>query len=118
MFNSSPSLADIAAVTGGNRNDGAWGDGGWWVLIILFALFGGWGGYGFGGNGGGVALVAAGFGIHFDKIRVVILALTRQNGPIIEVLRSRFQVPFPNPTGLVTNGLESFGKHVLPGIET
>jgi hypothetical protein len=54
MFNSSPSLADIAAVTGGNRNDGAWGDGGWWVLIILFALFGGWGGYGFGGNGGGV----------------------------------------------------------------
>lgn len=45
MFNSSPSLADIAAVTGGNRNDGAWGDGGWWVLIILFALFGGWGGY-------------------------------------------------------------------------
>ena len=53
MLNSSPSLADIAAVTGGNRNDGAWGDGGWWVLIILFALFGGWGGYGFGGNGGG-----------------------------------------------------------------
>lgn len=53
MFNSSPSLADIAAVTGGNRNDGAWGDGGWWVLIILFALFGGWGGYGFGGNSGG-----------------------------------------------------------------
>ena len=53
MFNSSPSLADIAADTGGNRNDGAWGEGGWWVLIILFALFGGWGGYGFGGNGGG-----------------------------------------------------------------
>ena len=53
MFNSSTSLADIAAVTGGNRNDGAWGDGGWWVLIILFALFGGWGGYGFGNNGGG-----------------------------------------------------------------
>lgn len=53
MFNSSPSLADIAAVTGGNRNDGAWGDGGWWVLIILFALFGGCGGYGFGCNGGG-----------------------------------------------------------------
>ena len=53
MFNSSPSLADIAAVTGGNRNDGAWGDGGWWVLIILFALFGGWGGYVFGWNCGG-----------------------------------------------------------------
>lgn len=38
----------------GNRNGGAWGDGGgWWARIILFALFG-WGGngFGFGGNGG------------------------------------------------------------------
>lgn len=53
MFNSmGPSLADIAAVTGGNRNGDGWGDGnGWWVLIILFALFGGWGN-GFGNNGG------------------------------------------------------------------
>lgn len=49
-----PSLADIAAVTGNNRNNGdGFGDGnGWWVLIILFALFGGWGNGGF-GNGGG-----------------------------------------------------------------
>ena len=32
----------------GNRNGGAWGDGGgWWAWIILFALFG-WGGNGFG----------------------------------------------------------------------
>lgn len=54
MFNSAgPSLSDIAAVTGGRNNDGAWGgDGGWWVLIILFALFGGWGNGAWGGNGG------------------------------------------------------------------
>lgn len=54
MFNSNmPSLSDIAAVTG-NRNDGGWGDGnGWWVLIILFAIFGGWGNGGWGGNGNG-----------------------------------------------------------------
>lgn len=46
------SAADVAAVTGRN-NDGGWGDGnGWWVLIILFALFGGWGN-GWGGNRGG-----------------------------------------------------------------
>lgn len=56
MFTSSgPSLADIAAVTGQNRNNDGFGDGnGWWVLIILFALFGGWGNGGFGngvGNG-------------------------------------------------------------------
>ena len=55
MFNDSPSIADIAAVTDGNRSNG-WGDGnGWWVLVILFALFG-WGGnrggFGFGGGGG------------------------------------------------------------------
>lgn len=53
MFNSnSPSLADIAAVTGNRNNDG-WGDGGgWWFIIVLFALFG-WGGFGngWGGNG-------------------------------------------------------------------
>lgn len=55
MFNgNSPSLADIAAVTGKNNND-AWGDGGgWWFIIVLFALFG-WGGFGggWGGNGNG-----------------------------------------------------------------
>ena len=54
MFNSNtPSLADIAAVTGNRNNDG-WGDGcGWWILIILFALWGnnGWGGFGNNGNG-------------------------------------------------------------------
>lgn len=53
MFNSTPSLSDIAAVTGGNR-DGFGGDG-WWAIIILLALFGGFGnrGFGFGGGGGG-----------------------------------------------------------------
>lgn len=52
--NAVPSLADIAAVTRNNDgNNGGFGDGnGWWVLIILFALFGGWGN-GYGNNGGG-----------------------------------------------------------------
>lgn len=53
MFNQGYSLADVAAATGGNRNeDGMFGNGGWWILIILFALFG-WGGNGYGGFGGG-----------------------------------------------------------------
>jgi len=56
MFNgnATPSLADIAAVTGNNRsNDGGFGDGnGWWVLIILFAIFGGLGNNGYGNNRG------------------------------------------------------------------
>ena len=53
MFNQGYSLADVAAATGGNRNeDGMFGNGGWWILIILFALFG-MGGNGYGGFGGG-----------------------------------------------------------------
>ena len=62
MFNStSPSLADIAAVTGRNNEDGF--GGGWWILIILFAIFGGWGnnGYGNNGNNGVGAEVQRGF---------------------------------------------------------
>lgn len=68
MFNSAtPSLADIAAVTGNRNNDG-FGDGnGWWVLIILFALFGGWGnGYGGYGNQGGAAATQADIQRGFD----------------------------------------------------
>ena len=57
MFNSNGySLADIAAATGsGNRNgNGAFGDDGWWI-ILLFLAWGnnGWGGFGGGGQRGG-----------------------------------------------------------------
>lgn len=39
---------------GGNCNgNGMWGDGGWWIVIILFAMIFGWGNGGFGGFGGG-----------------------------------------------------------------
>lgn len=55
MFNSGNSDFTMPVVPAGYANNGnanGWGDGGWWVLIILFALFGGWGGNGFGGFGG------------------------------------------------------------------
>ena len=60
MFNTTNgyTLADIAAVTDGNRNDGFMGGDGWWILLlILFA----WGGYGngFGGFGGNGAMNGA-----------------------------------------------------------
>ena len=49
-------LSDIAAVTGGNRNDGMFGDNGWWIILLF--LFAGWGrGFGggfFGGECGGM----------------------------------------------------------------
>ena len=58
----------------GNRNGGAWGDGGgWWAWIILFALFG-WGGngFGFGGNGGGqVGFTDAAIQRGFDNLAVI-----------------------------------------------
>lgn len=66
MFASNtPSLADIAAVTDCNNNNG-WGDGnGWWVLIILFALFG-WGGNGWGGRQGAAAATTTDLQNGFD----------------------------------------------------
>lgn len=50
------SLSDIAAITGNNRNNGGFGDGNGWWIILLFLVFG-WGGRGglgnlFGGQGG------------------------------------------------------------------
>lgn len=55
MFNNSTpfTMPVVPANGGGYGNNGMFGDGGWWVILILFALFGGWGGNGFGGFGGG-----------------------------------------------------------------
>ena len=56
MFNTSNgySLSDIAAVTGGSRGNGGFGDGfgdnGWWIILLF--LFTGWGRNGWGNNGG------------------------------------------------------------------
>lgn len=50
MFNGMNGILPVMDVDG-NRNDGGFGDGGWWAWIILFALFG-WGGNGFGFGGG------------------------------------------------------------------
>nr|DAE20918.1 MAG TPA: hypothetical protein [Siphoviridae sp. ctgBD49] len=66
MFNSGsmPSLSDIAAVTGNNRDGNGFMDGNscWWILIVLFfCVFGGFGGgwnNGY-GNGGGYVATAA-----------------------------------------------------------
>lgn len=73
MFNSNGvSLADIAAVTGNNRNnDGMWGDGAWWIVILLIFGWGnnGWGG--FGGNGNGTGYTDAAIQRGFDNQAVI-----------------------------------------------
>lgn len=73
MFNSNGvSLADIAAVTGNNRNnDGMWGDGAWWIVILLIFGWGnnGWGG--FGGNGNGTGYTDSAIQRGFDNQAVI-----------------------------------------------
>lgn len=58
MFNSNaaPSIADIAAVTGGGRNNGDFLGEGWWPIILILLLFG-WGrnGFGYGGVSSGAS---------------------------------------------------------------
>ena len=72
MFNNGVSLADIAAVTGNNRNnDGMWGDGTWWIAILLIFGWGGFGGNGWGGNGAGNGYTDAAIQRGFDNQAVV-----------------------------------------------
>ena len=72
MFNNGVSLADIAAVTGNNRNnDGMWGDGAWWIVILLIFGWGGFGGNGWVGNGAGNGYTDAAIQRGFDNQTVV-----------------------------------------------
>ena len=72
MFNNGVSLADIAAVTGNNRNnDGMWSDGAWWIVILLIFGWGGFGGNGWGGNGAGNGYTDAAIQRGFDNQAVV-----------------------------------------------
>ena len=51
MFNSNCASVPLVANLDGNCNNGWGADGGWWILVILFAIFGlGGNGFGWGGN--------------------------------------------------------------------
>ena len=72
MFNNGVSLADIAAVTGSSRdNDGMWGNGAWWIVILLIFGWGGFGGNGWGGNGAGNGYTDAAIQRGFDNQAVL-----------------------------------------------
>ena len=61
MFSNGVSHADIAAVTGNNRdNDGMWGNGAWWIVILLIFGWGGFGNNGW-GNGNGMGSTSAAY---------------------------------------------------------
>ena len=67
MFNQSVvpySLADIAAVNGGNNRSNGWGDDAWWIILLFLFAGGGWGnGW---GNGGGGATTREEIAYGFD----------------------------------------------------
>ncbi len=72
MFSNGVSLADIAAVTGNNRdNDGMWGNGAWWIVILLIFGWGGFGNNGWGGNGAGNGYTDATIQRGFDNQAVI-----------------------------------------------
>ena len=72
MFSNGVSLADIAAVTGSSRdNDGMWGNGAWWIVILLIFGWGGFGNNGWGGNGYGNGYTDAAIQRGFDNQAVV-----------------------------------------------
>ena len=72
MFNNGVSLADIAAVTDSGRdNDGMWGNGAWWIVILLIFGWGGFGGNGWGGNCAGNGYTDAAIQRGFDNQAVV-----------------------------------------------
>jgi hypothetical protein len=66
MFNNNGySLSDIAAVSGRNNN-GGFGDGdGWWIILLFLFALGGWGNNGW-GNGGGNGSVREEVAYGFD----------------------------------------------------
>lgn len=88
------SPADFAAINGsGNYNSGMWGDGAWWIIVLL--LFG-WGrngnGWGGNGNGGGVSdgyILASDFATIqrqlSDGFNSIDNALDRQNAGICDL---------------------------------
>ena len=71
MFNQNVmpySLADIAAVNGGNRSNG-WGDDYWWIILLFLFAGGGWGnGWGNGGNNGATTREEIAYGFDMNGL--------------------------------------------------
>ena len=70
MFNTNGgySLSDIAAVSGNNgRNNGAFGEDAWWIIILLLCGWGN-GGFGFGGNGQGTTREEISYGFDMNGL--------------------------------------------------
>ena len=48
--------ADFGAIMGNNGNNGTFGDGSWWIIILFLFIFAGWGGNGLGNGSGSGAM--------------------------------------------------------------
>lgn len=115
MFNSTNgySLSDIAAVSGANRNnDGCFGDGNsWWIVLLFLFAFGGWGGNGWGGNGGRTnGEINYGFDINNIKSGIA------ENGSDIAdgfyALNTGLLTGFANSTATIGNGIQAIQSSI------
>ena len=52
-----------------------------------------------------------------DEGGVVVVALTRQDLPVVEALRERVEVPLADDSGLVSGRLEQLGEGLLVAVE-
>jgi hypothetical protein len=87
------SPADVVALNGnGGGNNGMWGDGSWWIIILFLFIFAGWGNNGgYGGNSGAADnyVLASDFATIqrqlSDGFNSVDNALDRQNAGICDL---------------------------------
>lgn len=91
------SLADVAAATrgSGNGDNGGWGNGDAWVLIILFALIFGngfWGGGNNGGGSGGSAVTESGLcnSMNFNNLENAVGRLADSQNAALMSLQNAF----------------------------
>lgn len=102
------SASDVALIQGRN-NDGGFGDGNsWWIVLFIIILFGGWGNRGFGGFGGfggntGSTSVYEGYVLNNDFSQ-----LSKQISDTYNMTDRKFDA--------ITNGLCSLGYQELQNI--
>lgn len=125
MFNNANnggySLADVAAVSGRDNNNGLFGDGSGalWIIVLFAILFGGWGGYGgnnWGGAGGGTPQTIS--AIDTDYISQGLRDIQTNLASNFLTLNNENLSGFCDVKGAIANGTASITNAVTNGFNT